>query len=107
MLTLLSNMLNSQNLTDAHTCYKVVKREIFDNIYLEEFSFSFCPELTTKLSKLNEKIFETIYHASLEKSIEISQEREKDMKHLIQEYNHIYICRYVDNFCRLFFVIYN
>ena len=58
MLTLLSNMLNSQNLTDAHTCYKVVKREIFDNIYLEEFSFSFCPELTTKLSKLNEKIFE-------------------------------------------------
>ena len=58
MLTLLSNMLNSQDLTDAHTCYKVVKREIFDNIYLEEFSFSFCPELTTKLSKLNEKIFE-------------------------------------------------
>lgn len=58
ILTLLSNILNSQNLTDAHTCYKVVKREIFDNIDLEEFSFSFCPELTTKLSKLNEKIFE-------------------------------------------------
>ena len=58
ILTLLSNMLNSQNLTDAHTCYKVVKREIFDNIDLKEFSFSFCPELTTKLSKLNEKIFE-------------------------------------------------
>jgi len=58
ILTILSNMLNSQNLTDAHTCYKVVKREIFDNIDLEEFSFSFCPELTTKLSKLNEKIFE-------------------------------------------------
>ena len=58
ILTILSNMLNSQNLTDAHTCYKVVKREIFDNIDLKEFSFSFCPELTTKLSKLNEKIFE-------------------------------------------------
>ena len=58
ILTILSNILNSQNLTDAHTCYKVVKREIFDNIDLEEFSFSFCPELTTKLSKLNEKIFE-------------------------------------------------
>ena len=58
ILTILSNILNSQNLTDAHTCYKVVKREIFDNIDLKEFSFSFCPELTTKLSKLNEKIFE-------------------------------------------------
>lgn len=58
ILTILSNILNSQNLTDAHTCYKVVKREIFDNIDLEEYSFSFCPELTTKLSKLNEKIFE-------------------------------------------------
>ena len=58
LLTLLSNLLNSQNLTDAHTCYKVVKREIFDKIDLKEYSFSFCPELTTKLSKLDEKILE-------------------------------------------------
>jgi len=58
ILTLFSNILNSQNLTDAHTCYKVVRREIFDKIILKEHSFSFCPELTTKLSKLDQKILE-------------------------------------------------
>ena len=58
ILTIFSNILNSQNLTDAHTCYKVIKRDIFDKIYLEEFTFSFCPEITTKLSNINEKILE-------------------------------------------------
>ncbi len=58
ILTTFSNILNSQNLTDAHTCYKVIKRDIFDKIYLEEFTFSFCPEITTKLSNINEKILE-------------------------------------------------
>ncbi len=58
ILTVLSNILNSQNLTDAHTCYKVIKRDVFDKIYLEEFTFSFCPEITTKLSNRNEKILE-------------------------------------------------
>ena len=58
ILTIFSNILNSQNLTDAHTCYKVIKRDIFDKISLEEFTFSFCPEITTKLSNINEKILE-------------------------------------------------
>ena len=38
--------------------------------------------------EINQKIFETIYHASLEKSMEISKERKEDMQYLIQEYNY-------------------
>ena len=38
--------------------------------------------------EINEKIFETIYHASLEKTMEISKQRKEDMQYLIQEYNY-------------------
>jgi len=58
-LTKFSNFINNQNLTDAHTCYKVFKKKIFKNIKLEEKGFAFCPEITTKLSKLKYKIYET------------------------------------------------
>jgi glycosyltransferase involved in cell wall biosynthesis len=57
-LTLLSNLLNRQSLTDAHTCYKVFSRDIFDSINLEESDFSFCPEVTTKLALKNIEIKE-------------------------------------------------
>ena len=49
-LTKVSNFLNRQDLTDAHTCYKVFKSIIFKKIKLEEKGFSFCPEITTKVS---------------------------------------------------------
>ncbi len=58
ILTIISNFINSQNLTDAHTCYKVFKSEVFNNIILEENGFNFCPEITTKVSNLGIKIFE-------------------------------------------------
>ena len=57
-LTILSNFINNQKLTDAHTCYKVFKSEIFQKIKLEENDFSFCPEVTTKLSNKNIGIIE-------------------------------------------------
>lgn len=57
-LTELSNIINKQNLTDAHTCYKVLRSDLFKKIHLCENGFSFCPEITTKLSNLNEKIIE-------------------------------------------------
>ena len=57
-LTKISNLLNHQNLTDAHTCYKVMESKIFKKIKLNERGFSFCPEITTKLSNLNIKINE-------------------------------------------------
>lgn len=58
ILTIISNFLNSQNLTDAHTCYKVFKREVFIEIKLQEKGFSFCPEITTKISNLGIDIYE-------------------------------------------------
>ena len=57
-LTKLSNFLNNQNLTDAHTCYKLFKSDLFKSIKLQENGFSFCPEITTKISLLNIDIFE-------------------------------------------------
>lgn len=58
VLTIISNILNKQKLTDAHTCYKVFDKEVFDKIYLEEKDFAFCPEVTTKISKLGYEIVE-------------------------------------------------
>lgn len=57
ILTIISNLLNNQKLTDAHTCYKMFASEIFLKINLEEKDFSFCPEITTKigLKKINIK----------------------------------------------------
>ncbi len=58
ILTFISNKINNQNLTDAHTCYKMIRSNIFKSINLEEKGFAFCPELNTKLSNLGVKIFE-------------------------------------------------
>ena len=58
LLTLISNFLNNQKLTDAHTCYKVFKKDIFLNIRLKENGFNFCPEVTTKVSNLKIEILE-------------------------------------------------
>ncbi len=58
ILTLFSNLINRQKLTDAHTCYKVFSRDIFDKINLQENGFSFCPEVTTKISNMGVKILE-------------------------------------------------
>jgi len=57
-LTFLSNIINDQNLTDAHTCYKVFRSKIIKKINLEENGFNFCPEVTTKISKLKLEIKE-------------------------------------------------
>ena len=58
VLTIISNFLNNQKLTDAHTCYKVFKSDIFMKLNLQENDFAFCPEVTTKISLLNETITE-------------------------------------------------
>lgn len=57
-LTIISNAINNQQLTDAHTCYKVFHKKILLSLKLKENDFSFCPELTTKISKLKFKILE-------------------------------------------------
>ena len=58
LLTLFSNILNNQKLTDAHTCYKVFDAKLFKSLKLEENDFAFCPEVTSKVSKLGYKILE-------------------------------------------------
>ena len=58
ILTIFSNFVNKQNLTDAHTCYKVFDSKIFKNIKLSENDFAFCPEITSKISKLKLNIIE-------------------------------------------------
>ena len=58
MLTILSNTLNNQKLTDAHTCYKVFDAKLFKNLELKEDDFAFCPEVTSKVSRLNVNIIE-------------------------------------------------
>jgi glycosyltransferase involved in cell wall biosynthesis len=58
ILTLFSNFINSQHLTDAHTCYKSFRAEIFKKINLKENDFSFCAEVNAKLSTMNVNIKE-------------------------------------------------
>jgi glycosyltransferase involved in cell wall biosynthesis len=58
-LTSVSNVINKHSLTDAHTCYKAFHVSVFTKIKLLENDFSFCPEITTKVSNLGYSIFET------------------------------------------------
>ena len=58
ILTLISNIINSQKLTDAHTCYKIFRSNLLKKIKLKEKGFAFCPELTTKFSNNNIEIIE-------------------------------------------------
>ena len=32
ILTIFSNIINTQNLTDAHTCYKMFSKKVFNEI---------------------------------------------------------------------------
>lgn len=57
-LTLLSNMLTNLNLTDMETCYKVFKKDVLEQITIEENRFGFEPEITAKIAKLDVRIYE-------------------------------------------------
>jgi glycosyltransferase involved in cell wall biosynthesis len=51
-LTKLSNMFTNLNLTDMETCYKLMRREIFQSLHLVENRFGFEPEVTAKISRI-------------------------------------------------------
>jgi glycosyltransferase involved in cell wall biosynthesis len=57
-LTLLSNMVTNLNLTDMETCYKMLRREVWGKIDLEEKRFGMEPEITAKLARGGWRIFE-------------------------------------------------
>lgn len=57
-LTFLSNIFTNLNITDMETCYKVFRREIIQNIKIEENRFGFEPEITAKIAKLRCRVYE-------------------------------------------------
>jgi glycosyltransferase involved in cell wall biosynthesis len=59
LLTILSNMFTNLNLTDMETGYKVFRREIIQNISLEQDRFGIEPEMTAKIARVPEiRIYE-------------------------------------------------
>ncbi len=58
VLTLMSNMFTNLNLTDMETCYKVMKRDVYKRISLQEKRFGVEPEITAKIAKLKAPVYE-------------------------------------------------
>jgi len=57
-LTYLTNFLYGTRIHDEATCYKVFRRSLFSHMRLECHRFEFCPEVTSKLCRMGEKIEE-------------------------------------------------
>ncbi len=57
-LTLLSNIFTNLNLSDMETCYKAFRREVIQQIEIEEDRFGFEPEITAKVARLGVRIYE-------------------------------------------------
>ena len=57
-ITFIANILIDMNLTDIETGYKAFKKEVLENINLQENRFGFEPEITIKLAKKKLRFFE-------------------------------------------------
>jgi glycosyltransferase involved in cell wall biosynthesis len=57
-LTHLTNFLYGAAIHDEATCYKAFRRTLLNRIPLQCKRFEFCPEVTAKLCRMGEKIFE-------------------------------------------------
>ena len=57
-LTLLSNMVTDLNLTDMECGYKVFRRDLLQNITIEESRFGFEPEIVAKVARSGARIYE-------------------------------------------------
>ena len=58
LLTVMANILYGIKITDEPTCYKMFDVEVLKKINLKSRRFEFCPEVTAKVAKLHEKIYE-------------------------------------------------
>ena len=76
-LTLLSNMLTDLNLTDMETCYKVFRRELLEQITLEENRFGIEPELTAKVAALARRKGYRVYEVGISYSGRTYEEGKK------------------------------
>lgn len=57
-LTTLSNMATDLYVTDMETCYKAFRREVIQNIKIEENRFGFEPEITAKVARRGLRVME-------------------------------------------------
>jgi glycosyltransferase involved in cell wall biosynthesis len=57
-LTLLSNIFTNLNLTDIETCYKMFRREVLNDITIEENRFGCEPEIAAKVAQAGCRVFE-------------------------------------------------
>ncbi len=57
-LTLLSNMVTNLNLSDMETCYKMLRRPVYETLEIEENRFGIEPEITAKLAHGGWRIYE-------------------------------------------------
>ena len=58
ILTTLSNMAANLNMTDMEACYKMFRREIIQQIKIEENRFGFEPEIVAKMARRKARIYE-------------------------------------------------
>jgi glycosyltransferase involved in cell wall biosynthesis len=64
-LTTISNMFSDLNLTDMETCYKAFRREILEQITIEENRFGFEPEFTAKIGNIAKEKNLVIYEIGI------------------------------------------
>lgn len=57
-LTRLSNMTTNLNLTDMETCYKCFRREVVEQLTIEERAFGVEPEITAKIAMGGWRVYE-------------------------------------------------
>jgi len=58
LLTLVTNVLYQSTLSDMETCYKVFDRRALDGIEIRSERFDFEPEITAKMLRRGERIYE-------------------------------------------------
>ena len=58
LLTSFSNRLTGLQLTDMETCYKAFRRDVLNQIHIEQNRFGFEPEITAKIAKQQVRIQE-------------------------------------------------
>ena len=57
-LTLVSNIFTNLNLTDMETCYKAFRREVLEEMTIEEPRFGVEPEITAKVARGGWRVYE-------------------------------------------------
>jgi glycosyltransferase involved in cell wall biosynthesis len=62
LISLVTNLLYRQSLTDEPTCYKMFTSSLLKSIPLSCTGFEFCPEVTAKVSKRGHWILEVPIH---------------------------------------------